>query len=190
MAFLSKIKEAKEALAAVQKPASSFELKYSKAKDAKSAWRLYFKYLLISLKSLAAKERIETHADVVSLPLNKNQKLFLDEMLNFLHRTVSDMANAVLEFTYLMKNFNDSETFDIILAEFYADFAYQLTALRQKVNAYKKQAETFSLTHTSNYKRYIKYLDELSKLTAESFVHDYLLQNKIPLDGFDEEFLD
>lgn len=189
MSFLEKIKEAKEALVATQKPSNSFELKYSQIKDAKIAWRLYFKYLLISLKSLAAKERKETYADVVPLPLNKNQKLFLDEVLNFLHRTVYDMSNAVLEFTYLMKKFNDNAVFDIILTEFYADFAYQLNALRQKVAAYKKQSETLSVAHTTNYKKYAKYLDELSKLTAEIFVHEYLFKNKIPLESFDDEFL-
>ena len=190
MSFLSKVKQAKEILAATPKPASSFDLKYGKAKEAKTAWRLYFKYLLISLKTLAAGNKGQIHADVIPLPLNKKQKLFLDELLNFLHQAVSEMATATLEFTQIMNKYKDNETFDLILTEFYADFAYQLTKLRQKVQGYKNQAESLSLAHSAEYKKYIKYLDELSKLTAEIFIHDYLFKNKIPLEDFDDEFLD
>lgn len=190
MSFSSKIKEAKKALAAVPMPATSLELKYGRAKDAQTAWRLYFKYLLISLTSLTSSDLEVRAADVISLPLNKKQKLYLEEILNFLHQAVSDLSNAVLEFTYVMKKFNDNETFDMILMEFYADFAAQLVALRQRVNKYKQQATSLALDHTDTYKKYAKYLDELSRLTAETFVHEYLLKNKIPLEDFDDEFLE
>jgi hypothetical protein len=188
MSFLSRIQEAKEALAATKKPSSSLELKYGNIKDAKVAWRLYFKLFLINLKQLTT-QRTHVYADVVSFPLNEKQKNCLNDILNFLHETVSYMATAVLEFTYLMQKFNDNETFQMILAEFYADVAFQFTALKQKVTDYKDQAISLHITHTETYKKLLKYLDEISALNVDVFVHEHLLKNKIPLETFDDEFL-
>jgi len=188
--FLQKVEKARQALASTPKPTSNCELKYGKIKDAKTAWRMYFKYLTSSLKHLAAKDKKESTANVVNIPLNTQQVLFLDTVLNFLNRAVSDLANGVLEFTYLMRKFEDNETFHMILAEFYGDLAFQLTVLRQKAAAYKEQASSLFVSKRDPYLTYEKYLNELLTLTADTFVNEYLLKNKIPLDDFDSEVLE
>lgn len=179
----------KKALSSVEKP-SSFDLHYSRITDPKEAWRLFFKRLLSSLKHLNSDVRKAVSAEVVPLPLNKEQKILLNEISNFLHRCVKDISNHVLEYVDLMRKFKDNETFHMILAEFQGELAYQLSSLRRSVTLFRRQAEAVSVTHTKQYKSLDKYLQELSLLTSDVFVNDYLLKGTMPLDGFDEEFLE
>jgi hypothetical protein len=190
MQFLSKVEKARQALVATKKPSSSCELKYGNIKNAKVAWRTYFKYLISNLKHLAAKDKKESTADIINIPFNTQQILFLDLVLNFLNRTVTDLATGVLEFTYLMHKFEDNETFHMILAEFHSDLAFQLTSLRQKAAEYKEQAGSLLISKRDPYLKYEKYLNEILTLTAETFINEYLFKNKMPLDDFDSELLE
>ena len=185
MGFMTRLEKAKQELLATTKPATTFELKYSKITDAKKAWDIFFKHFRIRLTGIKAKA---IAADVTDLITTK-QKVFLDDVYSFLDDVVIAMSETVKEFVALMHKYQDSDdAFQQALVVNYTDLVDSLNDLKQKTKIFIHKAQQEKVEHTQKYKQYEKYLTEVLSLTADSVIGGFL-NNKIPLEGFDDEFL-
>lgn len=172
-------------LLATDKPSTVFELKYGKITEAKKAWDVFFKHFIIRLNGIKARAAT---ADVTDLMTTK-QKIFLNEIYDFLDDTVIDMSTTVTEFVALMHKYQDNDAFQQALSENYVDLIDALNSLKQKAKTYVHRAQQEKVLHTQKYKQYEKYLNEILTLNANSIIEGFL-NNKMPLEQFDNEFLD
>lgn len=178
MSYLSRVKKAKQLLADIRKPDTSFQLKYA-GMNAEDAWDQFFHLFVIKFRN-ATKVTAET------TPL---QWKILSDIYNFLDDKVIRLSTAVSDFKWLMEKFGTDEYYKAF-RKHYTEIEVCVTELKSGAHECKQKALRYQLAQHSLYLKYEPYLSELLKLTPERLFDDYFLKGQIPLETFDEICVD